>query len=340
MNNKAQQFRARIVDFAKPIPIYREYEISALQNFPAVTRMVQDIPTGMEKNEEKELHLIKAMDGGQPIPVPEVEPAAYNLTNYLMPKQLIKYHPFPLDEDGPDYDADSEDELFLKKQSGGIHIDIDQFEKMIGIFENSSTRKVLTQDEAKRLFPDDIIVALCVYEYWLYKRLRLKHPLIPTIPTEDRLTKNTAYVAFRKRIDKRVTRRNRRNDENSYYRMLRIKADLEKTAQILEMVKQREILKRDFLKSDIELLDLRYKARDFNETVYRNVLREEALSAQALPPQPKRKYTKQKKHTKIVVERKLDEEENDPFVFRRKVGCSYLAPVSDALTQWQDDLEG
>lgn len=274
---------------------------------------------------------------GQPIPVPEVEAVPYNLSPYTMPKQLINYHPFPLDEEGPEYDADSEDEVFLKSQSG-IHIDINQFEKMIATFENSSTRKVLTQDEAKRLFPDDIIVTLCVYEYWLYKRLRLKYPLVPTIPTEDRLTKNQAYVAFRKRVDKRVTRRNRRNDENSYYRMLRIKADLEKAVQILEMVKQREINKKELLKADIDLLDLRYKAQDFSETVYRNVLREEALCAQALP-QPKRKYTRQKKHTKVTEQRKQDEEENDPFVFRRKLGCSYLAPVSGPLMQFHDEYD-
>lgn len=336
MNNKSQLFRTRIVDYAKPIPIYREYEISSLQNFPAVSRIAQDLPTGMEKNEEKELHLMQAMDGGAPIPCPEVETVPYNLSQYIMPKQLINYHLFPLDEETPEYDADSEDEAFLKSQTS-IHIDIDQFEKMIGTFENSSVRKVITQDEAKRLFPDDIIVTLCVYEYWLYKRLRLKYPLVPTIPTEDRLSKNQAYVAFRKRVDKRVTRRNRRNDENSYYRMLRIKADLEKAVQILELVKQREIHKRDLLKTDIDLFDLRYRAQDFNEIVYKNVLREEALSANALP-QPKRKYIKTKKHTKVT-ERKQDEEENDQFVFRRKLGCSYLAPVSGSLTQWSHEYE-
>lgn len=45
-------FRARQVDYTKPLPIYLNHDLPDLQDFAAINRSVPQMPTGMEKDEE------------------------------------------------------------------------------------------------------------------------------------------------------------------------------------------------------------------------------------------------------------------------------------------------
>lgn len=56
------------------------------------------------------------------------------------------------------------------------------------------------------------------------------HSLIPEVKQEKRdgSTSNNPYVAFRRRTEKMQTRKNRKNDEVSYEKMLKLKRDLSK----------------------------------------------------------------------------------------------------------------
>jgi enhancer of polycomb-like protein len=45
-------FRARQVDYTKPLPIYLNHDLPDLQDFAAINRSVPLMPTGMEKDEE------------------------------------------------------------------------------------------------------------------------------------------------------------------------------------------------------------------------------------------------------------------------------------------------
>lgn len=45
-------FRARQVDYSKPLPIYLNNDLPDLQDFAAINRSVPQMPTGMEKDEE------------------------------------------------------------------------------------------------------------------------------------------------------------------------------------------------------------------------------------------------------------------------------------------------
>lgn len=45
-------FRARALDAAKPMPVYKSDEIPDLPDFAAINRAVPQMPTGMEKEEE------------------------------------------------------------------------------------------------------------------------------------------------------------------------------------------------------------------------------------------------------------------------------------------------
>uniref|UniRef100_A0A8C9W532 Enhancer of polycomb homolog 2 n=1 Tax=Scleropages formosus TaxID=113540 RepID=A0A8C9W532_SCLFO len=96
-------FRARALDAAKPLPVYRNRDLPDLGDCVSINRTVPQMPTGMEKEEESEHHLQRAISAQQVfrekkenmvIPVPEAES---NVTYYdrlykgefRIPKQLI-----------------------------------------------------------------------------------------------------------------------------------------------------------------------------------------------------------------------------------------------------------
>lgn len=66
------------------------------------------------------------------------------------------------------------------------------------------------------------------------------------------------YVAFRKRTEKMQTRKNRKNDESSYEKMLKLRRDLSRAVTLLEMVKRREKAKREHLHLNIEIFERRW----------------------------------------------------------------------------------
>nr|XP_023660612.1 enhancer of polycomb homolog 1-like [Paramormyrops kingsleyae] len=96
-------FRARALDASKPLPVFRCEDLPDLHEYASINRAVPQMPTGMEKEEESEHHLQRAISAQQVygekrdsmvIPVPEAESnIAYYDTLYpgefRMPKQLI-----------------------------------------------------------------------------------------------------------------------------------------------------------------------------------------------------------------------------------------------------------
>ena len=94
---------------------------------------------------------------------------------------------------------------------------------------------------------------LCIYDYWKAKRLKFvilglknlqmscfwrgfnarfspqKHPLTPIVLTDKSgvaTQQNNPYLVFRRRTEKMQTRKNRKNEEQSYEKMLILKRDL------------------------------------------------------------------------------------------------------------------
>ncbi|KTF81455.1 hypothetical protein cypCar_00041118, partial [Cyprinus carpio] len=149
------------------------------------------------------------------IPVPEAES---NITYYdslypgdfKMPKQLIHIQPFSLDTEQPDYDLDSEDEVFVNKLKKKLEVEALQFEEMIDRLEKGSGQQLVTLQEAKLLLKEDDDLIREVFEYWSRKRKLCKNgSLIPTIKQEKRDGSSTSdpYVAFRRRTEKMQTRK-------------------------------------------------------------------------------------------------------------------------------------
>ncbi|XP_068220292.1 enhancer of polycomb homolog 1 isoform X1 [Palaemon carinicauda] len=285
------KFRARQLDASKPIPVYMQEDIPDFADYNAINRTVPQMPTGMEKEEETEHHLQQAIFHQRIIPVPEVYEAGNDDVSvldsmypptYKAPRQLIHIHPFSADQDIPEYDMDSEDEEWLNQHAakGEIPLTCLQFEEMMDRLEKASGLKAVTLHEAKVLLKDDDDLIIAVYDYWLNKRLRLAHALIPQqVKTEKGSGPgaNDPYVAFRKRTEKMQTRKNRKNDESSYEKMLKLRRDLSRAVTLLEMVKRREKAKREYLNLNIEVFERRYEMQDFSGTMLAEVT---ALRAQ------------------------------------------------------------
>ena len=154
--------------------------------------------------------------------------------NYKPPRQLIFVQPFAIDKNLPDYDIDSEDEQWLLHQRDALNIDTLRFEEIIECLERNSGQHVVDLNDAKKLIKEHEVVVSAVYDYWLTKRLKVQHPLMHFVRTEKRdgPSNNNPYVAFRRRTEKMQTRKNRKNDEASYEKMLKLKRDLSKAVYV------------------------------------------------------------------------------------------------------------
>lgn len=277
-------FRARAPDPSKPMPVYTTDELPDLPDFTSSNRAVPQMPTGMEKEEESEHHLQRAISAQQVygsanhlvIPTPEAtECVAYYdelyEANVRQGKQYIHMQPLSMEQDIPDYDMDEEDENWVKKQAQVFDLTPFKFEIMMDRLEKGSGQKVMSVKEAKALLKEDDDLTLAVYDYWLNKRLKVGHALILEVKGEKRdgSTTNNPYVAFRRRTEKMQTRKNRKNDEASYEKMLKLKRDLTKAVTLLEMIKRREKSKREGIHLTIEIFEKRFQMGDFSGQVLR-----------------------------------------------------------------------
>lgn len=293
-------FRARALDASKPLPVFRCEDLPDLHEYASINRAVPQMPTGMEKEEESEHHLQRAISAQQVygekrdnmvIPVPEAESdiAYYDSLypgDFKMPKQLIHIQPFSLDTEQPDFDLDSEDETFVNKLKKKMDVGALQFEEMIDRLEKGSGQQPVSLQEAKLLLKEDDELIKEVYEYWSKKRKACQSgSVIPVVKQEKRdgSSTNDSYVAFRRRTEKMQTRKNRKNDEASYEKMLKLRRDLSRAVTILEMIKRREKSKREMLHLTLEIVEKRNGMADFGGEVMAEVLAQRALEKPVIP---------------------------------------------------------
>ncbi|KAK6302583.1 hypothetical protein J4Q44_G00269380 [Coregonus suidteri] len=290
-------FRARALDASKPLPVFRCEDLPDLHEYASINRAVPQMPTGMEKEEESEHHLQRAMSAqsvygekhNMVIPVPEADGnIAYYESLYpgefKMPKQLIHIQPFTLDTEQPDYDLDTEDEVFVNKLKKKMEITFLQFEEMVDRLEKGSGQQAVSLQEAKLLLKEDDELIKEVFDYWTRKRKKGKHgTLHPTVKQEKRDGSSTSdpYVAFRRRTEKMQTRKNRKNEEAGYEKMLKLRRDLSRAVTILEMIKRREKSKRELLHLTLEIVEKRNGMSDFGGEIMAEVLAQRALAKPA-----------------------------------------------------------
>uniref|UniRef100_A0A7N6AJG6 Enhancer of polycomb homolog n=1 Tax=Anabas testudineus TaxID=64144 RepID=A0A7N6AJG6_ANATE len=340
-------FRARALDASKPLPVFRCEDLPDLHEYASINRAVPQMPTGMEKEEESEHHLQRAISAQQVygekrdnmvIPVPEAES---NITyydslypgDYKMPKQLIHIQPFSLDTEQPDYDLDSDDEAFVNKLKKKMEISFLQFEEMIDRLEKGSGQQLVSLAEAKLLLKEDDELIKEVFDYWSRKRKNSKaNSLIPNVKQERRDGSSTSdpYVAFRRRTEKMQTRKNRKNDEASYEKMLKLRRDLSRAVTILEMIKRREKIPRQKRKYEKKqkVLPLSSGTPHHPGPVVFNA---KDLNQYDFPSSDDEPFSQLHSGSSEA------EEENDPdgaYAFRRKAGCQYYAARQDRVGSW------
>lgn len=294
-------FRARALDSNKPMGVYYTRELPELSECAPIARSVMQMPTGMEKDEEMELHLQEVIvaqqastsggKGDNPvIPTPKVYPIKEERYNCVYPAQsplkndqYIKVQAWvSLDQEEPDYDYDSEDEKWLKERP---HIDERSFEKVFDAFEAQSTGHICTPEDIKGLLPqhtEDFVGE--IYDYWIQKRTHAAKNvknfatgvggLIPRIRTDCRKdsTGINPYVAFRRRAEKMQTRKHRKNDEDSYEKVLKVTFDLSKAHLLVDMIRRREKTKAALIDFDSEIFAKRMQLEDFGNSIYGQVM--------------------------------------------------------------------
>ena len=170
-----------------------------------------------------------------------------------------------------DYDADSDDEDFLKQVNSESQIISEKkFERIVDHLEkNCALKGANVEQDAKfvtaqvlQIIPDKPELAERIAHYWIEKRGKhsnlslnpyLYHWLNPTAPDDP-----SPLHAFRQRPeDMRDRRRGRKNDATTLTRLKQLRHEMEKARTLLEMVKKRERFKKE--KADLEdiLFDMR-----------------------------------------------------------------------------------
>jgi enhancer of polycomb-like protein len=183
-----------------------------------------------------------------------------------------------IDKERPEYDLDSEDDEWLRAKP---HITPDEFEQIMDLLEGASSENQICQPkEARALlssFDDQLVDD--VYDYWLQKRKSAAQSSVQSLiarirsdSRRDTATNNgtavNPYVAFRRRAEKMQTRKNRKNDEESYEKILKLSHDLRKAVTLFEMVKRREKSKLALINLDEEIIDRRVALDDFSGEIF------------------------------------------------------------------------
>ncbi|BCS17889.1 enhancer of polycomb-like protein 1 [Aspergillus puulaauensis] len=276
------------------IPIVSENEIDAIEE--EIQSGLQQIETGVEKAEESEFHLqvaINATAQGKVVNeahIPTPETVLSNLQYdelyppvFSQPATYIRFSSTVEDCCGCPYDMTEEDDVFLKimneKRDPNDRCTEDQFEEVINFFEETARLKqpfAAVDSPPVLSFPDmqesmdatveDIVrrFAKDVYEHW--KTLRTNNgnqSLLSNLKFETgQDTDDTdPYVCFRRR-EVRQIRKTRGRDAQSADKLRRLRKELEDARQLVALVRQREVARREMLATERHLFLQRAEVKD------------------------------------------------------------------------------
>ncbi|CAG8528931.1 15751_t:CDS:2, partial [Dentiscutata heterogama] len=252
MNLNRKSFRQRKVDNKKPMRIMLQHEISEEDMLP-VSRAGVDVETGVEKEEEEEIHLVTALEKrqqgieegngtstgeGEPaIPCPDSDANKRHLfpPTWKMSHTFLKFSTPILECVGCLYNMDEDDEEWLTSYNkNGNNLSEEDFEEIMEFFENQAKNKP----------------HLLVYTHWKLKRqqrmIRYKTvaPLMFELKTADtKDEEDNPYVCFRRR-ELKPMRRTRRTETQSFDKLRRIRRDVHNGREIIVKVKSRERFKK------------------------------------------------------------------------------------------------
>lgn len=117
-------FRARKLDETRPLMVVHDEAVLEAEGTPVVNRSVPDMPTGMEKEEEREAHFVRALQSHAVISIPTIATVApvarADEAPWRQPSHLVVYAPPPdrrvMDENNTqaEYDLTESDTEFVR----------------------------------------------------------------------------------------------------------------------------------------------------------------------------------------------------------------------------------
>ncbi|KAB8237779.1 enhancer of polycomb-like protein 1 [Aspergillus alliaceus] len=260
------------------IPIVKEQEIDLIED--EVQNALQQIETGVEKAEESEFHLQAAINASAQgkvneahIPTPETVLSNLRYDElypplFSQPATYIRFSSTVEDCCGCPYNMTEEDDVFLKimneKRDAADRCTEDQFEEVMHFFEETAQAKqpfaavdnppVLSfaeiQDAMDAAVDDSIKrFAKDIYEHWKSTRTSTgNRSLVPSLKFETgQETDDTdPYVCFRRR-EVRQIRKTRGRDAQSADKLRRLRKELEDARQLVALVRQRELARKEML---------------------------------------------------------------------------------------------
>ncbi|KAF4260942.1 hypothetical protein LV164_007247 [Aspergillus fumigatus] len=315
------------------IPIVREHEIDIIDD--EVQNALQQVETGVEKAEESEFHLqaaISATAQGKVneahIPTPETVLSNLRYDElyppiFSQPATYIRFSSTVEDCCGCPYNMTEEDDVFFKimneKREPSNRITEDQFEEVMYFFEETAQTKqpfaavdsppVLsfaemqdsmdaTVEESVKCFAKDI------YEHWKLRRIATgNRPLLPSLKFETgQDTDDTdPYVCFRRR-EVRQIRKTRGRDAQSADKLRRLRKELEDARQLVALVRQRELARKEMLSMERQIFLQRSEVKEMKRKLNikdddEDLINQKVTSIPArlphafanLPEQPKKK---------------------------------------------------
>jgi len=262
------------------------------------------ISSGMDAEEETEHHYQLAIttetlsSGRRIIPTPEAKDVDYYRDYYdPLSKEMIKKWKRGLmsqeisliDEKPPDYNLDTEDEAFRKTLETPKMSELD-LERVLDKLEDTEKSKGPLPPFCKEWnwgkgVIDEQPHHETIHKYWVKKRTRLNGPIKYHLLREkpmDCTPANESYICFRRRLDKIQTRRNKQRDQSSYTRMVKLRRDLTKLLTLCNLMKRREIAKKEIIDKDFKLIDARLQAEDYKNEAFKKVEHQKAKEARRL----------------------------------------------------------
>ncbi|TQB68914.1 Enhancer of polycomb-like protein 1 [Monascus purpureus] len=276
------------------IPIVREHEIDIVDDEDQ--SVLQQIETGVEKAEESEIHLQAAINAAARgkvneahIPTPETILSNLRYDElyppiFSQPATYIRFSSTVEDCSGSQYNMIEEDDAFLKimnqKRDGSSQCTEDEFEEVISFFEETAQLKqpyaavdnppVLAYSEMEECMDNDAVedsvkrFAKDIYVHWKSKRIRTANrPLLPNLKFETGQDTDDSdpYVCFRRR-EVRQIRKTRGRDAQSADKLRRLRKELEDARQLVALVRQREVARKEMLAVERQIFVQRSEVKE------------------------------------------------------------------------------
>ncbi|EDN04564.1 predicted protein [Histoplasma mississippiense (nom. inval.)] len=277
----------------QPIPIFREDQIDIIEDDLQTT--LQAIDTGVEKAEETEYHLQAAINAAARgniaqahIPTPETVTSSIKYDTlykptFSQPATYIRFSSTVEDCSGCSYNLVEEDDVALKimnqKKGASTQCTEDQFEEFMAFFEETAQTKqpfasvdsppVLSYSEMEHCF-DGLVdenarrFARDIYEHWKSRRTKCVNRPLQTglkFETGQETDDGDPYVCFRRR-EVRQIRKTRGRDAQSAEKLRRLRKELEEARELVAMVRQRELARKELLVAERQVFVQRAEVKE------------------------------------------------------------------------------